>query len=70
MSGSCSTRCSGIRPSFARWDEVERGWEIVDELLQRWGTTAIAASNYAAGTWGPPEADALIRRDGREWRRL
>jgi glucose-6-phosphate 1-dehydrogenase len=55
---------------FARWDEVERGWEIVDELLQRWGTTAIAASNYAAGTWGPTEADALIRRDGREWRRL
>lgn len=55
---------------FARWDEVERGWEIVDELLQLWKRTAIAASNYAAGSWGPTEADALIRRDGREWRRL
>ena len=55
---------------FARWDEVERGWEIVDELLHMWDRTPIAASNYAAGTWGPAEADALIRRDGREWRRL
>ena len=55
---------------FARWDEVERGWEIVDELLQMWDRTPIAASNYAAGSWGPPEADALIRRDGREWRRI
>jgi len=55
---------------FARWDEVERGWEIVDELLQLWDSRPIAASNYAAGSWGPTEADALIRRDGREWRRL
>ena len=55
---------------FARWDEVERGWEIVDELVQLWGALPIAASNYAEGTWGPNEADALIRRDGREWRRL
>jgi len=55
---------------FARWDEVERGWEIVDDLLHLWDATPIAASNYAAGTWGPTEADALIRRDGREWRRL
>ncbi len=55
---------------FIRRDEVEEAWEILEELLRRWNTTAIAASNYAAGTWGPPEADALIRRDGREWRRL
>jgi glucose-6-phosphate 1-dehydrogenase len=24
---------------------------------------------YQAGTWGPQEADELLRRDGREWRR-
>ncbi len=55
---------------FARWDEVERGWEIVDGLLAHWGAVPIAAQNYAAGSWGPTSADALIRRDGREWRRL
>jgi glucose-6-phosphate 1-dehydrogenase len=26
-------------------------------------------SFYPAGTWGPPEADDLLSRDGREWRR-
>jgi len=23
--------------------------------------------NYAAGTWGPTDADALLERDGRHW---
>jgi glucose-6-phosphate 1-dehydrogenase len=26
--------------------------------------------NYEAGSWGPREADELIERDGRQWRRL
>jgi glucose-6-phosphate 1-dehydrogenase len=26
--------------------------------------------NYAAGSWGPKEADAIIERDGRRWRRI
>ena len=26
--------------------------------------------NYDAGTWGPPEADELLARDGRRWRRF
>jgi glucose-6-phosphate 1-dehydrogenase len=55
---------------FARWDEVERGWEIVEGLQEHWAHSPIAASNYASGSWGPTGADALIRRDGREWRRL
>ena len=25
---------------------------------------------YAAGSWGPEEGDALLARDGRSWRRL
>jgi len=24
--------------------------------------------NYAAGTWGPKEAEDLLERDGRHWR--
>ena len=55
---------------FARWDEVERGWEIVDGLLSHWSAAPLGAPNYPAGSWGPTGADALIRRDGREWRRL
>ena len=55
---------------FARWDEVERGWEIVDGLLSHWAAAPLGAPNYPAGSWGPTGDDALIRRDGREWRRL
>ena len=56
---------------FARWDEVERAWEILDGLDPRLGRDDPAEfPNYEAGTWGPEEADALMARDGREWRRL
>jgi glucose-6-phosphate 1-dehydrogenase len=55
---------------FARWDEVERAWEIIDGLIGTWAGEPGPFPNYAAGTWGPDEADALIARDGREWRRL
>jgi glucose-6-phosphate 1-dehydrogenase len=55
---------------FTRWDEVERAWEILDPLIQMWKTEPADFPNYAAGTWGPQEADLLLARDGREWRRL
>ena len=56
---------------FTRADEVEEAWSIVDPIIDSWGSApAPAFPNYAAGTWGPPEADALIERDGRRWRRI
>lgn len=55
---------------FARWDEVERAWEILDPLVRRWADEPGRNTVYPAGSWGPAEADALIARDGRAWRRL
>jgi glucose-6-phosphate 1-dehydrogenase len=55
---------------FARWDEVEQAWEIFDPLIHTWAAEPAEFPNYEAGTWGPGEADALLARDGREWRRL
>jgi glucose-6-phosphate 1-dehydrogenase len=52
---------------FHRADIVEAGWKIVAPVLNIWQAGAAPASEYAAGTWGPPEADALILRDGRGW---
>ncbi len=51
---------------FDRSDSVEASWALLDP--------AIAASrpsfpNYEAGSWGPREADELLRRDGRAWRK-
>ncbi len=57
---------------FARHDEVELAWEHVDAIAEAWSADGAASplAFYAAGTWGPAEADALIARDGRSWHRL
>ncbi len=53
---------------FIRSDEVDQAWQIVDPLLETWSTGAPPLAGYAAGTWGPRRAEALIERDGRQWR--
>jgi glucose-6-phosphate 1-dehydrogenase len=56
---------------FTRADEVEQAWSIVTPMLDAWVDEAAPTfPNYAAGTWGPEEADTLIERDGRRWRRI
>jgi glucose-6-phosphate 1-dehydrogenase len=54
---------------FARGDMVELTWELTMPILEMWQRPALNFPNYAAGTWGPSEADQLIERDGRRWRR-
>jgi glucose-6-phosphate 1-dehydrogenase len=54
---------------FARRDEVETAWAWLDPLLRAWESDPRPPKPYPAGTWGPPEADELIERDGRKWRR-
>jgi glucose-6-phosphate 1-dehydrogenase len=54
---------------FQRADMVEAGWGVVQPILDVWKALPPRDfPNYAAGTWGPPQADELLRRDGREWR--
>ncbi len=59
---------------FTRADEVEAAWSIVTPINDRWTRTDARSRprfpNYDAGTWGPAEADRLMERDGRRWRRL
>ena len=64
---------SGDPTLFARRDEVEQAWQFVDAIEQAWHRgdgKAPALATYPAGSWGPSEADELIERDGRKWRRL
>ena len=53
---------------FIRADEVGRSWRIVDPVMQYWAGDERPIPLYQAATWGPPEADSLITRDGRSWR--
>jgi glucose-6-phosphate 1-dehydrogenase len=50
---------------FARCDEVETAWALVDPLLAAW--EAGEPEPYPAGSWGPPGADALLSGEGRRW---
>jgi glucose-6-phosphate 1-dehydrogenase len=54
---------------FTRTDEVEEQWKLVDAMVAPWKRDRPNFPNYPAGTWGPPSADELLRRDGRSWRR-
>ncbi|MGF1480655.1 MAG: glucose-6-phosphate dehydrogenase [Cyanophyceae cyanobacterium] len=62
----------GDQTLFTRGDEVEEAWRVVTPILTAWEAPADPASipQYEAGTWEPTEAEFLINRDGRHWRRL
>ncbi len=63
---------SGDATLFARRDEVEEAWAFVDPIENAWCAKEGAPPlfDYPAGSWGPEEADELLARDGRAWRRL
>ena len=53
---------------FARRDEVEEAWRIVDSVLAGWRALDRAPHPYAAGSWGPRETDNILGGE-RRWRR-
>ncbi len=57
---------------FTRGDEVEAAWKVVTPALTAWEQPAdpSVVPQYEAGSWGPLEAEELLMRDGRQWRRL
>ena len=52
---------------FPQAAEVEASWRVVDPLEAFWDGNEPAF--YRAGEWGPKEADEMLARDGRTWRR-
>ncbi len=56
---------------FKHADTIEKGWEIVQSVLDVWSALPPRDfPNYAAGTWGPKAAGDLTKDDGRLWRRI
>ncbi len=58
----------GDPPLFPRHEEVALSWKILDPITEFWATQG-QPEQYRSGTWGPAEADAMMARDGRVWRR-
>ena len=56
---------------FIRSDEVHQAWRIVDPVLDEWDKdSSFPLCRYAAGSWGPRDADLLLARYGHRWREL
>ena len=53
----------GDQTLFVRSDEVESAWRLFTPVLD--GMPPI--HQYASGSWGPREADALLERDAEQW---
>jgi glucose-6-phosphate 1-dehydrogenase len=56
---------------FVRSDEQEQAWRWVEPVLDAWGRArehgGEGPRGYAAGSWGPAAASALVARDGCAW---
>ena len=52
---------------FVRSDEQEEAWRWVEPIMDAWNNDTIGPRPYAAGTWGPSAASAMIARDGYCW---
>jgi glucose-6-phosphate 1-dehydrogenase len=56
---------------FQRADSVEAGWQAVQPFLDAWKKAgAKGLQTYKAGSEGPSQADELLARDGRSWRKM
>ncbi len=53
---------------FTRGDEVEASWRFITPIHEAWAESETAPFPYEAGSWGPPEAEALLT-DGMMWRK-
>jgi glucose-6-phosphate 1-dehydrogenase len=59
---------SGEASLFARSDEVEKSWEIIDPFVRAWSSGDMAPIDlYEPGNWGPTSSDAWINAQGRSW---
>ncbi|MEW6353355.1 MAG: glucose-6-phosphate dehydrogenase [Pseudomonadota bacterium] len=53
---------------FLRYDEVRWAWQVVDPILKVWSMERDFIHTYAAGSWGPNEANRLFDREDQLWR--
>ena len=54
---------------FIRGDEAETSWGLYTPVLEAWATSGRdGMESYAAGSWGPPGAEALLGKNNHVWR--
>ncbi len=59
---------NGDASLFARNDEIENAWRLVDPIIAASESNSRALPvEYTPGSWGPAEADVMLERDGNRW---
>ncbi len=59
---------NGDASLFARSDEVELAWTIIDPIIAAWNSPAAPPlESYEPGYWGPLSSIEWMRDQGREW---
>jgi glucose-6-phosphate 1-dehydrogenase len=59
---------TGDQTLFMRGDQVEAAWDLLMPIITAWcNKPSVNFPNYAAGTFGPELAEALIAADGFHW---
>ncbi|MCE9630926.1 MAG: glucose-6-phosphate dehydrogenase [Planctomycetia bacterium] len=59
---------AGDASLFARSDEVEKSWEIIDPFVRAWSSDAMPAPDlYEPGDWGPMSSFEWMAAQGRTW---
>jgi glucose-6-phosphate 1-dehydrogenase len=54
---------------FIRGDEAETSWQLYTPVLKAWAASGREGmDSYAAGSWGPANADALLASNNHVWR--
>jgi glucose-6-phosphate 1-dehydrogenase len=52
---------------FARSDAIEKAWTFVDPIVESIENGESELFSYRPGSWGPKEADDLMKRESRSW---
>ncbi len=60
----------GNQTLFMRGDEVEAAWAWTDPIIEGWVTRNEVPKPYESGSDGPIDSGNMMRRDGREWRKV
>jgi glucose-6-phosphate 1-dehydrogenase len=58
----------GDQTLFPHSEWIYKSWQIIDPIIKRWESTPwLDFPNYKAGSWGPAEAEKLIKKSNHEW---
>ena len=59
---------TGDASLFARSDEVEKSWGIIDPFVRAWGSaTTPPIPSYRPGDWGPAASNSWMHEQGQSW---